>query len=254
MISIAAGLHTLHPNVCARHWFLWFHSFNCAVTMGTVILADPYSELAPFCLAQMDLVISVYSSLVLNRSSPRMSQNLRWLMRLRQRCVDQLERLAEGGGGGAGPGPVDASSSGASKEVGAGLPGDMGPTGIPPRPPAPTPSEHEDELLGWRTRLIERTSKGVRRATTISRRGIGSETGGALGNMFSPAASTSGLTNLTTPSPNTRLDQHIATALDQLLAGPSTDRPLPAERGNLDELYTSTDQMVSRLPKQPNPG
>jgi hypothetical protein len=72
--------------------------------------------------------------------------------------------------------------------------------------------------------------------------------------MFSPAASTSGLTNLTTPSPNTRLDQHIATALDQLLAGPSTDRPLPAERGNLDELYTSTDQMVSRLPKQPNPG
>lgn len=171
---------------------MWFHAFNSAVTMATVILADPHNELATFCLAQMDQVINVYTSLVLSRTSTRMSQNLRWIMRLRQRAVDLMERV--------------------------------------PATDRHIPVTMEDaELLGWRTRLIERTSKGVRKATNIV-------------STLSPS------TTLTTPSPNTRLDQNISTGLEQYLTGPVGDLPatgLPNIETSPTDLYASTDQMVS---------
>jgi hypothetical protein len=168
----------------ARHWFMWFHAFNSAVTMATVILADPHNELATFCLAQLDQVIGVYTQLVLSRTSSRMSQNLRWLMRLRQRAVEAMERA-----------PAEARMDRLGED---------------------------SELLGWRTRLVERTAKGVRKATNIV--------------SMSPA------TTLTTPSPNTRLDQNISNALEQYLTGPEPQAPLEASP---TDLYASTDQMVS---------
>lgn len=175
---------------------MWYHAFNSAVTMATVILADPHNELACFCLAQMDQVINVYTSLVLSRTSTRMSQNLRWIMRLRQRAVDLMERV--------------------------------------PATDRHMPVTMEDaELLGWRTRLIERTSKGVRKATNIF-------------STLSPS------TTLTTPSPNTRLDLNISTGLEQYLTGPAGgDLPPPGQVPNVEasptDLYASTDQMVSQL-------
>jgi hypothetical protein len=212
LIQLACGLHSIHPHVSARHWFLWYHAFNSAVTLGTVVLTDPRSDLAAFCIGQMDQLIAVYTTLVLNRSSPRMSQNLRWLMRLRQRAMDRLARTASDR-----PGRPPGTNTNEPPSV------------------ASAESEAEDaELLGWRTRLIERTAKGVRKATTIVPSGSSAST-------VSPAAAL----ELTTPSPNTRLDQHITSALDQLLAGPSTHVPIQTMEAARGEVYTSTEQMVS---------
>jgi len=153
-------------------------------------------------MAQLDQIIGVYTTLVLGRASPRMSQNLRWLMRLRQRAMDRLDKAPPAGS------ERDARAEG----------------------------DEDAELLGWRTRLIERTAKGVRRATTI----VPSASGSAA-NTVSPA----GL-GLTTPSPNTRLDQHITTAMDQILAGPSTHVPIQTMEAGRGEVYASTEQMVSQ--------
>lgn len=172
---------------------MWYHAFNSAVTMATVVLADPHNELASFCLAQMDQVIGVYTAL--SQTSTRMSQNLRWLMRLRQRAVDLMERVA-------------AQPASDARHM--------------------STSTEDTELLGWRTRLIERTSKGVRKVTNIV-------------STLSPA------TTLTTPSPNTRLDQNISSALDQYISGPigeTAPGQMPLETSPTD-LYASTDQMVS---------
>lgn len=100
---------------------------------------SPQNDFAPIALQQIDQVITAYTSVVQTRTSPRLVQNLRWLLRLRQRAVDRMAYpQREHQDTGPSTGSVDEAI-----ELDAGL-------------------------LGWRTRFIERLADDSQKATTIS--------------------------------------------------------------------------------------
>ncbi|OCF31477.1 hypothetical protein I316_06879 [Kwoniella heveanensis BCC8398] len=152
IIQIVCGLYALHPHVTARHWWCWYHAFNSAVCLGTLILMSPQNELVPIALGAMDQVIGIYTQTVNNRTSPRMVQNLRWLLRLRQRANGRIEQ---------------SKGPGLSQDHG------QGPGGAHPQDGQESPdsdTETDAGLLGWRTRLIERVGQGDQKATSIMAR------------------------------------------------------------------------------------
>jgi hypothetical protein len=107
--------------------------------MGTLLLMSPQNDFAPIALQQMDQVIVAYTSVVQTRTSPRLVQNLRWLLRLRQRALDRIAKVQnEHRETGPSTGSIDETI-----ELDAGL-------------------------LGWKTRFIERLGNHSQKATTIS--------------------------------------------------------------------------------------
>ncbi|WVR05539.1 hypothetical protein IAU60_002557 [Kwoniella sp. DSM 27419] len=133
IIQIVCRLYAIHPSVTARHWWCWYHAFNSAVCLGTLILMCPKNELVPIALGAMDQVIGIYTDIVQSRSTSRLVQNLRWLLRLRQRAVDRTGQVRERAEGSQGP---------------------------------DSDTETDAGLLGWRTRLIERAARGGRQKAT----------------------------------------------------------------------------------------
>ncbi|UOH84813.1 hypothetical protein LQV05_001627 [Cryptococcus neoformans] len=147
-----------------------YHSFNSAVCMGTLILQTPHNPMATFALSQIDACITLYTSVVQSHASPRLAKNLQWLLRLRHRAHTKMNQN-----------PPDAAAEAmASMHT--------------------SNEEDEDiELLGWRTRLIHRATRGTQKATTISP-------------MPSSQANH-------TPSPGTSVTQTITQALQQHFGG-----------------------------------
>nr|XP_018266025.1 uncharacterized protein I303_02403 [Kwoniella dejecticola CBS 10117]OBR88183.1 hypothetical protein I303_02403 [Kwoniella dejecticola CBS 10117] len=137
IIQIVCGLYALHPSVAARHWWCWYHAFNSAVCLGTLILMSPQNELVPIALGAMGQAIGIYTDTVHSRAAPRLVQNLRWLLRLRQRAMDRIELSRQQ--------PQGTQDPDSDTETDAGL-------------------------LGWRTRFIERVGQGSQKATSISTR------------------------------------------------------------------------------------
>ncbi|WVW85195.1 hypothetical protein I302_107233 [Kwoniella bestiolae CBS 10118] len=169
IINVVTSLYSIHPNVCARHWFLWYHAFNCAVCLGTLIFSSPQNALATFALSQIDATVSLYTSGVQGGASKRTVNNLRWLLRLRAQAARKIEKAVGG----------QSVAQSTTYDVG-------------------SDSEDENiELIGWRTRLIERVSKGGQTAKTIS--------------QTTPSASAA------TESPTADVNDTISVALQQLL-------------------------------------
>ncbi|WVQ68695.1 uncharacterized protein L199_006904 [Kwoniella botswanensis] len=139
IIQIVCGLYALHPSVTARHWWCWYHAFNSAVCLGTLILMSPRNELVPIALGAMEQVIGIYTEVSHSQAAPRTIQNLRWLLRLRQRAAYRMEQ---------------SQTQQQSQEL--------------PEPDSDT--ETDAGLLGWRTRFIERAARGNQKATSISTR------------------------------------------------------------------------------------
>nr|XP_019009006.1 uncharacterized protein I206_06694 [Kwoniella pini CBS 10737]OCF47787.1 hypothetical protein I206_06694 [Kwoniella pini CBS 10737] len=137
IIQIVCGLYALHPSVTARHWWCWYHAFNSAVCLGTLILMSPQNELVPIALGAMGQAIGIYTETVHSRAAPRLVQNLRWLLRLRQRALDRIEHYQRQ--------PLESQDPDSDTETDAGL-------------------------LGWRTRFIERIGQGSQKAFSISTR------------------------------------------------------------------------------------
>jgi hypothetical protein len=98
---------------------------------------SPGNVLASFALAQMDTSIALYSMAVHSRAVPRLLRNLQSLLRLRQKAWAASLQV-----------PTD----GDARDMAATLPED--------------PPDQVTELLGWRTRLIERAGTASK-ATTI---------------------------------------------------------------------------------------
>lgn len=138
--------------------------------MGTLILQTPHNPMATFALSQIDACITLYTSVVQSHASTRLAKNLQWLLRLRHRAHTKMNQN-----------PPDAATE-AMASMHTGNEGD-----------------EDIELLGWRTRLIHRATRGTQKATTIS-----------------PMASSQANH---TPSPGTSVTQTITQALQQHFGG-----------------------------------
>ncbi|WVQ67495.1 uncharacterized protein L199_005695 [Kwoniella botswanensis] len=193
IINVVTSLYAIHPHVCARHWFLWYHAFNCAVCLGTLIFSSPQNALASFALSQIDATVALYTSGVQGGASKRTVNNLRWLLRLRVQAARKIEKAIGG----------QSTAQQTNYDVG-------------------SDSEDENiELIGWRTRLIERISKGGQTAKTIS--------------QTTPTASAA------TESPTADVNDTISVALQQLLGTSNTISAQDGQRSSTSMDNESND-------------
>lgn len=111
-----------------------YHVFNAAVCLGTLLLRSPRNLLVDFALNQIDTSIALLQRVVALGKSSRVTRNLEWLVKLRSRIEDRIKKAREGG-----QDQVQAADEGSDDEG----------------------------LLGWRTRLVERATRGSHKAVTI---------------------------------------------------------------------------------------
>nr|KIR85713.1 hypothetical protein I308_03820 [Cryptococcus tetragattii IND107] len=152
IVQCVVTIHKVHRNVSTRHWPLWYHAFNSAVSMGTLIFKSPQNPLSDFALGLINTVIETFTSAVQTGASPRLTTNLQWLVRLRRRCQDAIDKSRFESAGQ--QTTIDSSTS-------AHLDGDTVENGDQDDP-------ENFSLLGWRTRLIQRAASGGQVAKTIS--------------------------------------------------------------------------------------
>ncbi|KAI0891439.1 hypothetical protein F4806DRAFT_302651 [Annulohypoxylon nitens] len=134
IIGIVADIHNRFPAVSTRQWNFWFHVFNSALCLGTLVLRDPGNALASFVIAQIDAAISLFTSLLQHGArTPRYKSNLQWLLKLRTRALSKITEAT-----------IDSGRQSTSGN----------------REGHKENDEEDVELLGWRTRLIERMDQG----------------------------------------------------------------------------------------------
>nr|XP_019044409.1 hypothetical protein I302_07693 [Kwoniella bestiolae CBS 10118]OCF23339.1 hypothetical protein I302_07693 [Kwoniella bestiolae CBS 10118] len=137
IVVIATRAHALYPHAAARHWWIWYHAFSSAICMGTLVLKNPQNVLCGFAITLIDSVVSVYQSVVGSRNSPRMVKNLHWLRRLRHKLGVKLAQSPD----------QSVSTSANSMDA--------------------ANSDVDEELLGWRTRLVSSAGQGLQVSRTI---------------------------------------------------------------------------------------
>jgi hypothetical protein len=105
-----------------------------------MILSDPGNEMSSFALTQIDAAIALFASLIEHGGgTPRYRANLEWLKKLRAKALASLQAAA------AGPSPdIHQIMNGSQRGVG-----------------------EDEELVGWRTRLIERAGQTQYKSQTI---------------------------------------------------------------------------------------
>lgn len=129
-----------------------YHAFNSAVSMGTLIFKSPQNPLWDFALGLINTVIETFTSAVQTGASPRLTTNLQWLVRLRRRCQDAIDKSRFENVG------QQTTIDGSTSAV---VNGDTVENGDQDDP-------DNFSLLGWRTRLIQRAASGGQVAKTIS--------------------------------------------------------------------------------------
>ncbi|KAI7465247.1 hypothetical protein KC357_g7687 [Hortaea werneckii] len=136
IVAIVADIHARFPAVSTRQWNFWFHVFNSALCLGTLVLRDPGNAMAAFALDKIDSAVNLFHSLTRHGGgSPRSHRNLQWLINLRSRASTSINAVTP-------PVPRDLT-------VNVGIQNENSRTG-----------EDVDAFLGWRTRLIERSCQG----------------------------------------------------------------------------------------------
>ncbi|VUC36500.1 unnamed protein product [Clonostachys rosea] len=138
IIALVTDIHTRFPAVSTRQWNFWYHVFNSALCLGTLVLRDPGNIMSSFVLTQIDAAISLFTSLLQHGArTPRYKRNLQWLIKLRARALTEISTASAAPRNGAQEGTeVDSGSSSEEKR-----------------------DDEDVELLGWRTRLIERAGQ-----------------------------------------------------------------------------------------------
>lgn len=162
-----------------------------------MIILNPTNPLAGLVLGQIDHSIKLYSSVLRDHATPSLVQNHQWLLRLRARALSKVEHAP--------PPPGD----GADVDV---------------------------ELLGWRTRLVER-ARGTHRSTNISsRRDADGATPASVSAAVSPVNVPAAPIASLAPAPTIDqvLQQHFV-ATNSVLA------PLQAEESSRVQADPSTD-------------
>jgi hypothetical protein len=162
--------------------------------VGTLILQNPRNPLADFALATIDATIKIYSSVVQLISSSRMVTNLQWLLRLRVRIMVKMQQAFSG-------------TSGANVTD-------------------TVADEDHMELLGLRTRLIQRAAQGLHTATTISK--------------VTPDPVDS------TVSPSTRVSHTIEQAVQQYLSN-ADENSAPLNSAEIGDTQTSSSLLHNEI-------
>lgn len=105
------------------------------------MLRDPGNIMAGFVLSQIDAAISLFTSLLQHGARlPRYKRNLQWLLNLRTRALSKTSKASTTAQQEGGPSQQDGTKEGDGDN---------------------SRDQDEDmELLGWRTRLIERAGQG----------------------------------------------------------------------------------------------
>lgn len=154
---------------------LQYHVFNSALCLGTLVLRDPGNVMAGFVLSQIDAAISLFTSLLQHGArTPRYKRNLQWLLNLRTRALSKTSK------GSATQQEGNAREHG-DRQQGGGGDGDADGDGH-------RDQDEDVELLGWRTRLIERAGQG--RAKTVRTIPLAeTPTGSQIMDMAMPSAS-----------------------------------------------------------------
>ncbi|KAL4970486.1 fungal specific transcription factor domain-containing protein [Aspergillus stella-maris] len=161
ILAIVNDIHCRFPAVGTRQWNFWYHVFGSALCLGTLVLRDPGNPMATFVLAQLDLAIDLFTSLIQNgANTPRYCRNLQWLNKLRSKVSSKIS-LASTPAGQQPSTTINQREPGSSHDhvTTSERPG----TGQRQQEAPREHSEDEDEdveLLGWRTRLIERAGPG----------------------------------------------------------------------------------------------
>ncbi|KAH7070681.1 hypothetical protein BKA63DRAFT_545166 [Paraphoma chrysanthemicola] len=198
IINMVTDIHARFPAVSTRQWHFWFHVFGSALCLGTLLLRHPNTPMFSFILAQIDAAITLFTSLIrLGAGTPRYRRNLKWLSKLRARVAANTPNADEMAS--AQPDFHDDERR-ATQEDG----------------------DNEDvELLGWRTRLIERGGQARRTIRTINV--AATPPGSHITDNSSPGHNRTGFQNLQAP-------------LAALQPRASNDAPLMANAGLMDDL------------------
>ncbi|KAH7082385.1 fungal-specific transcription factor domain-containing protein [Paraphoma chrysanthemicola] len=174
IINMVTDIHARFPAVSTRQWHFWFHVFGSALCLGTLLLRHPNTPMFSFILAQIDAAITLFTSLIrLGAGTPRYRRNLKWLSKLRARVVANTPNADETSS--AQPGNHDQEREATDED-----------------------GNNEDvELLGWRTRLIERGGQARRRIRTINL--AATPPGSHVTDNSSPGHNRTGFQNLQAP-------------------------------------------------------
>lgn len=136
--------------------------------------------MAGFVLSQIDAAISLFTSLLQHGArTPRYKRNLQWLLNLRTRALSKTSKASaatqpEGDGASssqrvAGPDRQDGGGDGDGE--------------------AHRDQEEDVELLGWRTRLIERAGQGRGKTVRTIPTAAETPTGSQITDMAMPSSS-----------------------------------------------------------------
>ncbi|KAH7411112.1 hypothetical protein BKA64DRAFT_692805 [Cadophora sp. MPI-SDFR-AT-0126] len=147
ILAIVTDIHARFPAVSIRQWNFWYHVYNSALCLGTLVLRDARNAMATFAVGQIDVAIALFSSLTQHgANTPRYRRNLQWLQKLRAKASDKI-----------------AEASAAPK-----LTPQRAATGRHHQGDSEEREDADDvELLGWRTRLIERVGQDRPTRSTI---------------------------------------------------------------------------------------
>ncbi|KAK4937550.1 hypothetical protein LTR10_021842 [Elasticomyces elasticus] len=146
ILAIVNDIHMRFPAVSVRQWNFWFHVYNSALCLGTLVLRNPGNAMATFAFEQIDAAICLFTSLTHHGGrTPHYQRNLQWLQKLRARASSKISAIST------------AQKDGLSQN-----------DGLAQRTGSEDREDAEDiELLGWRTRLIERAGQGRPTVSTI---------------------------------------------------------------------------------------
>lgn len=175
-----------------------YHLFNAAVCMGNLVLHRPHDQLAGFAMIQLESTIGLYLKIVPLRSSPAVMRNLKWLWRLRARA-------AQAGTRGADTSVCDVES-------------------------IEDADVDDANMLGWRTRLIERAT----------------ETGGI--NLPTSAQISASRQAVPSTESATAVNETISKALEELFTSSSSSAQFRSPGTASQSMDPAADLLVSNSP------
>ncbi|KAI0741469.1 hypothetical protein C8Q80DRAFT_1109932 [Daedaleopsis nitida] len=131
-VGLIRSLHSQHPGLTERMWFLFTHVFSCAIVLGSIATKCPSMALAPSALSNLDSALHLFNDVSGNARAAKVLPVLRKLKARALAAKQSLSNISP-------PGITPSTSSAAE---------------------SPTVKEEDEEFaaLGGKTRLVSRKS------------------------------------------------------------------------------------------------